>query len=105
MARPAKILSFALCSALLVPAMQLAGEAAQTLPERSRWLGRPIGAREPLQAARSGGAARDRVLPKHPVPDGLRGVGDRFLNGSGASDPVARRLKWDLMIGRCEISK
>ncbi len=37
MARPAKILSFALCSALLVPAVQLAGG---------------------LQAARSGEAAR-----------------------------------------------
>jgi hypothetical protein len=53
MARPTKLLGFALCSAF------------QTLPERSR--------REPLQAARSRGAARDRVLWKHPVPDGLWG--------------------------------
>jgi hypothetical protein len=48
MARPAQLLGFALFSVLLVPAVPLAGEAAQTLPERSR--------REPLQAARSGEA-------------------------------------------------
>ena len=73
MARPVKLLGFALCSALLVPAMQLAGGL------------------QPLQAARSGEAAKDRVLWKHPVPDGLRGVGDRFLNGSGAGHPVPRQ--------------
>ena len=69
MPRPAKLLGFA----LLVPAVQL------------------VGGLQPLQAARSGGAARDRVLPKHPVPDGLRGVGDRFLNGSGAGEAVNRQ--------------
>jgi hypothetical protein len=49
MARPAKLLGFALCSALLVPTMQLAGAATQG-------------------------------------PGQLRGVGDRFLNGSGAGN-------------------
>jgi CHAT domain-containing protein/Flp pilus assembly protein TadD len=73
MACPAKLLSFALCSALLVPAVQL------------------VGGLQPLQAARSGEAARDRVLWKHPVPNGLQGVGDRFLNGNGAGDPVSRQ--------------
>jgi CHAT domain-containing protein/tetratricopeptide (TPR) repeat protein len=54
MARPAKLLGFALCSALLVPTMQLAGAAAQG-------------------------------------PGQLRGVGDRFLNGSGAGEAVTRQ--------------
>ncbi len=54
MARLAKLLGFALCSALLVPAMQLAGEAAQN-------------------------------------PGQLRGVGDRFLNGSGAGSQIGRQ--------------
>jgi CHAT domain-containing protein/Tfp pilus assembly protein PilF len=54
MARPAKLLGLALCSALLVPAMPVAGEAAQN-------------------------AGR------------LRGIGDRFLNGSGAGNTVTRQ--------------
>jgi CHAT domain-containing protein/Tfp pilus assembly protein PilF len=54
MARSIKLLGFVLYSALLVPAMPIAGEAFQN-------------------------AGR------------LRGVGDRFLNGSGTGDPVTRQ--------------
>jgi hypothetical protein len=60
MARPAKLLGFALCSALLVPAMPLAAEAAQS----------------PLSGVEG---------------DGLRWVGDRFLNGNGAGNQGSRQ--------------
>jgi hypothetical protein len=73
MARPVRLLSLAVLSALLAPAMQLAGGL------------------QPLQAARSGEAARDQVLQKHLVPNGLRGVGDRFLNGSGAGNQITHQ--------------
>jgi tetratricopeptide (TPR) repeat protein len=54
MARPAKLLGFALCSALLMPTMQLAGAATQNAGQ-------------------------------------LRGLGDRFLNGSGAGNQGSRQ--------------
>jgi tetratricopeptide (TPR) repeat protein len=103
MVRPARLLRFAALSALLVPVTQLAGglqplwavRSVET-PQIPGFFGAGdtrhlIATLEPWDLYILGGATRDRVLVKHPVPDGLWGVGDRFLNGSGAGNQITHQ--------------
>ncbi|NJN22474.1 MAG: tetratricopeptide repeat protein [Leptolyngbya sp. RL_3_1] len=68
MARPARLLSLAVFSVLLVPATQFAGS----------W--------QLLRAAEAGNRSLSGV-----EGEGLRGLGDRFLSGSGAGHPATHQ--------------
>jgi hypothetical protein len=79
MTRSAQLLSLAVLSALLAPVIASGSQ--------------------PLQAAQSGEAARDRVLQKHPVPDDTVSGATQIPGFFGAGDPLqlgTTQEPWDL---------